>query len=522
MKRTWLRSGLAIMLSTVMVLGMAGCGGKDQANETTASVPVKKESTESTMTGDISSGETVYDFSDKEQITLKLYMFGEADTAQCEAVSEELSKITREKLNCNVELTRIGFGSYVSQMNLLLSSGEQVDVFNAFSINLSTMANSGQIRPMRSLLETVGKETYGAISESDWACTTIGDDIYMIPPNKDKAYSLGFMMRKDILDELGISVEEIQSFEDLHDVLVQVKEAHPDMYPVVPDFQNVMGMYAIDALNDSLGVLLDPYGSNELKVENFYASSYYYDLCEMMYSWAQEGLIMPDASTNTESSDILMKSGKGFGHFSHMKVGFDAESSNSIGTEIVSWVYKEPISNTTKISAGMCIGENTIDEERAMALIDLMYNDPDVSNLCINGIEGVHYVFVDKEKGIIDYPEGKDATTVGYSRQAWGWPNEQISYLRKGDSLTLWQDLNAFNQNAIQSPAKGFTFDNSKVLNEVTACQNVSEKYHRALIAGQLDPAVTIPKFLDELDRAGIDTIIKEKQAQLDAWAGKQ
>lgn len=33
-----------------------------------------------------------------------------------------------------------------------------------------------------------------------------------------------------------------------------------------------------------------------------------------------------------------------------------------------------------------------------------------------------------------------------------------------------------------------------------------------------LDPETTIPKFLDELKAAGADTIIAEKQRQLDDW----
>ena len=468
------------------------------------------------------SGEITYDFSDRDPVTLKLYMFGDADTAQCELVSEKLSEITRKKLNCDVELTRIGFGSYVTQLNLILSSGEQIDVFSPFSLSTATLANSGQIKNLTDLLPEYAKETYNSISPADLACHTIGTDIYAIPPNKDKAMSLGFMMRKDIVDELGINVADIKDFNGLHDVLVKVKAAHPDMYPVVPDFGNMYSYLEIDQLGDYFGVLMDPYTSDSLKVENLFASDYYKNLTQMMYDWGKEGLLMPDGSSNTESGNNLIKSGKAFGRFSHMKVGFDQENTNSIGTEIVSWIYREPISVTSKLSPAWCIGESTVDAERSMALLNLMYNDPEVSNLLINGVEGVQYDFVDQEKGIIGYPEGKDASTVGYSRLPWGWPNEQISYLWKGDKETLWSDLKAFNDSAVQSPAKGFNFDNAMVLNEVTACNNVLKKYNPALLSGQLDPATTIPKFLDELEKAGIDAVIAEKQKQLDAWAANK
>ena len=55
--------------------------------------------------------------------------FGDADTDMLEKISAALSEITEEKLNCDVELTRIGFASYMQQLNLMLSSGDELDLF---------------------------------------------------------------------------------------------------------------------------------------------------------------------------------------------------------------------------------------------------------------------------------------------------------------------------------------------------------------------------------------------------------
>ena len=43
-----------------------------------------------------------------------------------------------------------------------------------------------------------------------------------------------------------------------------------------------------------------------------------------------------------------------------------------------------------------------------------------------------------------------------------------------------------------------------------------------ALVCGALNPEETLPKFNQELKDAGIDAIITEKQAQLDAWLAEQ
>ena len=51
---------------------------------------------------------------------------------------------------------------------------------------------------------------------------------------KDNRRAAGMAMRQDILDELGISVEGVDTFDEIHEILLQVHEAYPDMYCLVP------------------------------------------------------------------------------------------------------------------------------------------------------------------------------------------------------------------------------------------------------------------------------------------------
>lgn len=162
-------------------------------------------------------------------------------------------KSPREKINAEVEITRIGFGTYATQLNLALSAQEDLDLFNAMTSNVVTLANSGQIMPLTELLNTCGQETLAAIPEADWKAMSVGDEIYALPTNCDKGYQLGFNMRKDIVDELGISIEDIKDFDDLHDMLVKVKAAYPDMYPVVPDGQSMWNYQYYDTLGEQYG-----------------------------------------------------------------------------------------------------------------------------------------------------------------------------------------------------------------------------------------------------------------------------
>ena len=115
-----------------------------------------------------------------------------------------------------------------------------------------------------------------------------------------------------------------------------------------------------------------------------------------------------------------------------------------------------------------------------------------------------------------------DASNTTYSSGAWVWPNELITIPWEVDGADIWKQTEEFNNNAKLSKAFGFVWDNSDVLNEITACNNVTAKYKNALDCGSLNPEEAVPKMVQELKDAGIDTIIAEKQAQLDAWAAQQ
>ncbi len=71
----------------------------------------------------------------------------------------------------------------------------------------------------------------------------------------------------------------------------------------------------------------------------------------------------------------------------------------------------------------------------------------------------------------------------------------------------------------LESPALGFAFDSTKIATELTSVTNVYEEYQKSLEYGFVDPEVGIPEMLEKMNNAGLQKIIDEKQAQLDAWA---
>ena len=71
---------------------------------------------------------------------------------------------------------------------------------------------------------------------------------------------------------------------------------------------------------------------------------------------------------------------------------------------------------------------------------------------------------------------------------------------------------------ALISKSMGFVFDSTPVQAAVNRCKTITQKYHNALMSGYLDPDEALPRFLQELEEAGIQDVIDEKQSQLDIW----
>lgn len=493
------KKAMALLLVSVMAGSMlAGCGSDNASSS-----------------NDGSSKSA--DSSNQDSYTVKILAPGDASTDDCAKISEAASKITEEKFNTKVELTRVGFGSYDQQVNLTLASSEKLDLMYEYCGNVTSAISSGQIVPITDYLDSYGSDMKSQISDSDWKCVTFNGDIYGVPANKEKATGWGFAMNKEMADATGIDYSSIKTEEELEPLLEKVKEMFPDVYPIVSNNGSMSLMTDQDDLGGDIGSLESASGDNTTVI-NYYGTDEYMNEMKLRYDWAQKGLIMPDASTSTENANSLIGAGKGFGRFTNTKPGIEKEMEKEVGKEVVVLEMVKPYTTTTRVDIVWYVPHNSEKPERAVQVLNEIYTNPDLANLFINGLEGKHYEFVDKEKGIVNYPEGVNASNTGYTSLPWAWPNETISYIWEGLDSDIWDQIQEFNKDATVSPAKGFAWDNTEVQNEVTACANVVAKYGPALECGSLDPETTIPKFLDELKAAGADTIIAEKQKQLDAW----
>ncbi len=67
----------------------------------------------------------------------------------------------------------------------------------------------------------------------------------------------------------------------------------------------------------------------------------------------------------------------------------------------------------------------------------------------------------------------------------------------------------------VNSASVEFEFDNTDVITEEAACEEVIDIYKNALLSGEINPSSGLERFIDALKNAGIDKVLKAKQKQL-------
>lgn len=526
--KTILKKLSGILLAASLVFSVTACGSEapenteDNENANTAVSEQDGEAAEEAQ-NEQTSPETE---GESEKIVVP-YMLTMNAAEEREMVQDAINELTIPGIGVEVELLCIDFASWSDQLNLLLTDGG-VDLFNCcFMSPVSTYVDSGAITELDDLLEEYGagiRDCLGEYIESG----RFDGSIYGVP--KVDAYSNRpcVVMDAEICDELGISPDDIHNFEDLTQVALKVKEAHPDL-AIFPTGTNgdFMGPIGFDPLgttgNNVFGGLV--LADNNLEVVNIFETEAFETMIGYTNQWMEKGLFVNDPMNSQDGAVSYLSNRQAF---CYMGGGFDpavtAEvQQNNCGMRLYGAELADTNYATTDSVSGMmwCIPALSEHKEAAMKFLNALYTDSELANLVCSGIEDVHYV--KQEDGTIDFAEGLDAFTTGWpSGMGTFWPNITITDPWKPNSPDYYQTWIDSNDHAVLSPAMGFTFNPANVTDEIAACTNVVSQYYNAIVLGLDDTESLLETFRSELKDAGIDRIIEEKQAQLDAWAAEK
>ena len=425
-----------------------------------------------------------------------------------EKIENKINEVLESELNTKLDLVFLPWGSAAQQIQLMLASGEKLDFFaDGINSTISKM-NNGQLVDLTALIDKYGtniKRIYGELAIE--ACSQNGFT-FGIPTQIERGSVPSVYLRKDIVDKYNLDLSVVNEPKDLEKLFIELKNKGCDLdllYSSTVNDKPLEKLAGYDTLGDGHIVLMDQTRNKSLEV--LYATDWYRENAEMFYDWYNKGYMNQDAAMTSENWRDVFKAGKLFSmiFLYHPATKVEFETATGYEFEIIQFRDK-PVKNSIAYNnVTICLAQNSENPEKAMQTLDYIYGSKEIMNFLNWGIEGEDYVFVDRDKDIISYPEGLSMDTVEYSLNlGWELPNQFISHLWVGSDPDQWKNMEAWNDSADISNALGFVFNSTGYETEIAAISSVVNEYNGAISGGIIDPSVYIPKFLDALDDAGI------------------
>lgn len=364
---------------------------------------------------------------------------------------------------------------------------------------------------------------------SDFDCGYLGDFFIGLGQMKERGYPAGLVVRKDIFEELGYKVEDFNittddysSFDQIGDMFAKVKEKHPDM--ICLDGTSIMGtqdLSYMDNMGSNFGVL-ENYGQTT-EITNWFEGEQWRTFCEIAQEWFKAGYLSQDIAVNQDGGETKLKAGNCFSFITNVKPNTDIEKLAQTGYEVSVIQMGEAMKNTNAVNSMLFAVANAAeDPQKAAQFLNWTYTSQEFNDLINWGIEGEDWVLTDD--GLASYPDGVDATSVGYHNDfGFVYPNQFAGHPWAGNPTDIWEQYDVYNEGITTSKAYGFTFDSTPVANEEAQLNSVVEQYRKDLAFGVVDDLdAKIKEFNDALYAAGLQTVMDEKQKQFNEWLEKQ
>ncbi|MFC5530991.1 ABC transporter substrate-binding protein [Cohnella yongneupensis] len=513
---------LAVILTLAVVLAACGNNNNNGGNAS----PSTAASKEPASTDSASSDAPAPSAADLPEVTLSLTFPGTAPKDE-KKVEEAINAYLKDKINAKIDINMIDWGQWDNKINLAIAGREPMDIlftasWNGHSNNVAKGAFLALNDPngkYGNLLEKYGQGIIETLPPAFLAGAKINGFNYGIPTNKELAEQGGVIYRTDVANELGLTtqLDAVKTIKDLEPILAVVKEKKPELVPLyLKDGENFNAHYfaKYDHLGDGQidGVVMK--NGTDTTVKARYDFPIYKETLAVTRDFFQKGYINRDAATAQLSPQDAMKAGNVFMGVFPLKPGKDAEVANAANLQgKLKQIAMTDRTVSTGETAGSMLGITTTsaNPERAMMFINLLHTDKQLNNLLNFGIEGDHYT---RNGEIITATANTPNYAIG---SAWMFGSQFLNYVWDNEDPNKWALFKAFNENAINSPALGFTFNAEPISSQASVLNNIRKEFDPGLDTGAIDPGKA-DEFIKKMNDNGLKDIIAEKQKQLDAF----
>lgn len=456
---------------------------------------------------------------ESEHVTLDYWIAVESASVpkDLSLVEAAINEIVEPAINATIKLHAVIVSEYESRMQLMINAGDDFDLcFTSPWLNkYSRCVNLGGFCDITDLLPEYAPETWSIFDEDIWEAARIDGRIYGSINRQIMPRTAGVSLDKEMFERSGMTEEDLQTLDGLTKYLEFCADNGADMTNLTQGF-DPQALMALLQYNDlyganTPGVIDLSEDGEDYKVVNQFETDAFREALKYPVEWYKKGYINKDVLTKSfdfsSSYGMLMSTWKPSGE------GEDTARRNGRETVCIAIGPSINYSNLTAstMTAVSATSENPI---RAVKFIELLNTNAELYNLLAYGVEGRHYNKIDDNHIEL-------IADSGYSvNVAWEFGDQFQSYLLPGYADDVWEQTDKVNNEAVNSPVLGFTFDPSAVEVEITSCQSVYAEYWTALVSGVYgeDTDAKLEEFISRLKESGSDVIIAEMQRQVDEW----
>lgn len=452
----------------------------------------------------------------KEPVELLWYLPSVPEHKDFSIVMERVNGILEDRYG--LRLNMVGLDNYEKEMELINAGRKEYDLAytSSWSNDYYTNVSKGACLNLTELLPVYAPKLFEQTEAQLWEAVSIKEQIYAVPNWQIEAKALGFSAPTEFLEDAGVSVENINTLEDIEIYMSELVKKRPDANMVRNSWSQVQRYYGfLDVLGEGVpGVINYKLGGKPIVV-NQYDSQEFEDYVRLRSDWVNKGYM----SDSYNASDLLSskaedKEVKRRPYTLHIYV--PAYEETLLRQRGYSWTNKQMsdavLDSGSVLAALTCVSSTTTHAAEAVTMLEIINTDAEIYNLLVWGIEGMHYeklpdgkISVNTESGY----EGIDHFHIG---------SQKNIYLTKEQADDAIQQIADFNTSAIQSPILGFSADTGEISAQVSNCNAIIAKRRDMLDLGLADPDADLEQFRRELKEAGVDAIISELQKQIDKW----
>ncbi len=543
---------LTLLLAVVLLFGFVAIGCKKTDDEVAA--PSKSETKQESTSNDSKQEEV-----SEDPVPLKIFRMAIDTDADTNPIITALEEAT----NTEIELVTAPWDQWVSKLNLIMTSGEEMDIINLddSSHPYIQWADEGLVVKLDDYVTS--KEDfpyiYSIMNSDTFKAFEIEGEHYYVPGAHD-GYDYAIYMRKDWLDNLGLEVPTTP--DEFYNVLKAFKEQDPDgngeddttgyidevSDGVLEGMMGLFGMFGGSTYSwhnkldvDENGVVYDPNISEETKNALVYINKLY-----------REGLVNTDLASVVDAGKKYLYTNKGgVGFFTGTGVSLTLEELRKTVPE-ADFVYVPPMAapgvEFRPLSGPVywlldAVCATSKNPQKAVEFIEYL-NSQEGRELFLCGVKDRHYTELDKETGVYDRNVANWQEDFGEDKGLvnalwWGFTSTVHGYIPCADYDT-WEEAydnrviyvsdvdqqNAFNRSVMIKNGKANMAPKPFTLVKLPEVDDIKVKLNNDVLAVyylkmviEADPANLDglwEQFLEEYDKAGGQEYIQAFQKYYD------